>query len=581
MLEQYFSDDRIISQICKERVKQAGQRHDRQYINRLEGNMRESAPVHPFYQMLPPRRLWSAFRPRFRTDGLNSDLYALKKAVRILRHQHPNQVWVVELNRYITAIRERVFNCHMFAFESPTISWELKGKGGQDYRALCRFNPDDNLILCLYANYLRDVFDPLFSNSSFAFRAAQNGHIPTHHDAFSEIYNLRQKSGNRSFYVAECDIRGFFDTVDHSLALSAFREAAANVNLHPRAEVLFRAYLNCYNFPLNVLAEAEPRLKQRNPDGYFKWHETELRALYNDDPRSLRIGVAQGGAVSGIIANLIMDAADKCVEAERAKLGAEIHYFRYCDDMVLMSPNRKHCENVFDAYKNKLSELKLAFHNPENTCIYGKDHWNNKSKAPYLWSGLHWFRCVPWVQFVGYQIRYDGLVRPRKEAVEKQCMKLIETTNMMKFGLLQASQRNQIKANKNQALASLKSKLVAQGVGRVKGFTNGPKPMCWAWGYKALHNKPIVDQALRVFDKTRRKQLRRFAAAVIRYGNGCASQNNVRPNPEGYAFSYLGQFTNLGGRNFIQNPWKPRNLIDRAKQFAFLFLTRRLLKWFL
>ena len=581
MLEQYFSDDRIISQICKERVKQAGQRHDRQYINRFAGNMRESAPGHPFYQMLPSRRQWSAFRPRIRTDGLNSDLYALRRAVKILRHQHPNQPWVTELNHYITAIRERVFNCQSFAFESPTINWELKGKSGQEYRALCRFNPDDNLILCLYANYLRDVFDPLFSNSSFAFRAARNGQIPTHHDAFTEIYNLKQKSGNRSFYVAECDIRGFFDTVDHSLALSAFREAAANVNLHPRAEVLFRAYLNCYSFPLNVLAEAEPRLKQRNPDGHFKWPETELHAIHNANPRNLKIGVAQGGAVSGIIANLIMDAADKCVEAERAKLGAEIHYFRYCDDMVLMSPNRKHCGIVFDAYKKKLSVLKLAFHKPVGTFIYGKKHWNNKSKAPYLWSGQHWFRCVPWVQFVGYQIRYDGLVRPRKEAVEKQCMKLIETTNMMKFGLLQASQRNQIKANKNQALASLKSKLVAQGVGRVKSFTNGPKPMCWAWGYKALHNKPIVDQALRVFDKTRRKQLRRFAAADLSYGTGCASQNNSRPDPEGYAFSYLGQFKNLGGRNLIQNPWKPRNLIDRAKQFAFLFLTKRLHKWFL
>ena len=311
MLEQYFSDDRIISQICKERVKQAGQRHDRQYKNRLAGNMRESAPVHPFYQMLPSRRQWSAFRLRIRTDGLNSDLYALKLAVKILRHQQPSQLWVLELNRYITAIRERVLNCHMFAFESPTISSELKGKSGQEYRALCRFNPDDNLILCLYANYLRDVFDPLFSNSSFAFRAARNGQIPTHHDAFSEIYNLKQKSGNRSFYVAECDIRGFFDTVNHSLALSAFREAAAKVNLHPRAEVLFRAYLNCYSFPVNVLGDAGPR----NPDGYFKWPEHELRAIYNDDPRSLRIGVAQGGAVSGFIANLIMDAADKCVEA--------------------------------------------------------------------------------------------------------------------------------------------------------------------------------------------------------------------------------------------------------------------------
>jgi len=582
MLEQYFSDARIINQICKERVKQAVKQHDRQNIGRLVGCSNEPAPRHPFYNLMPPRRQWSAFRPRYRIDGLNPDLYALKKAVRILRHQNPELPWVIELNRYIRSIRERVFHSPSFAISPPRINYVLKKRGGQEYRALCQYGVDDNLILCLFANYLREKYDPMFSTSSFAFRAALNGQVTTHHDAFTEIYNLKHNSGNRSLYVAECDIRGFFDTVDHSLALSAFREAAQRVSLHPRAEVLFQAYLDCYSFPNNVLAEAEPRLRQSDPNGHFKWPEPQLRAMHNTDPRGLRIGVSQGGAVSGIIANLIMDRADKCVEAEGARLGADIHYYRFCDDMVLISPNLKHCKAVFGAYLNKLTELKLAYHEPEETCIYGKQHWKHKSKAPYLWSGQKWFGCVPWVQFVGYQIRYDGLVRPRKEAVAKQCMKLVETTNMLKYGLLQAMQRNPVQASQNQVLSSLKSKLVAQGVGRVKGYANGPRPMCWASGYRALHNKPIVDHALRSFDKARKKQLRRFAAADIMYGTGITRGNNQnRPDPEGYAYSYHAQFTNLGGDFLIHNPWRPHNLLDAAKQFVFLLLTRRLPKWFL
>ena len=256
MLEQYFSDERFINQICKERVKQAEKQHDRQNIGRLVGCSNEPAPRHPFYNFMPPRRQWSAFRPRYRIDGLNPDLYALKMAVRILRHQNPELPWVIELNRYIRSIRERVFHSPSFVISPPRINFVLKKRGGQEYRALCQYGVDDNLILCLFANYLREKFDPMFSTSSFAFRAALNGQVTTHPDAFTEIYNLKHNSGNRSLYVAECDIRGFFDTVDHSLALSAFREAAQRASLHPRAEVLFQAYLDCYSFPHNVLTTA-------------------------------------------------------------------------------------------------------------------------------------------------------------------------------------------------------------------------------------------------------------------------------------------------------------------------------------
>jgi len=422
------------------------------------------------------------------------------------------------------------------------------------------------------------VFDPQFSDCSYAFRAARNGHVPTHHHAFTEICNLRDNYANQSLYIAECDIKGFFDTVDHGVALQSFRAAAQRLNLHPRAERLFQAYLNCYSFPVNVLAEAGQRLRRRDQNRIFKWPASELRKLHKTDPHTLRIGVPQGGAVSGIIANVILDAADKCVEETKNRLGAQIHYFRYCDDMILISPVRKHCEAVFDAYKAEVTELKLVFHKPKNTWIYGAKHWDNKSRAVYKWSPLKWFGCVPWVQFVGYQIRYDGLVRTRKESVKKQCLKLVETTNVLKFGLLRAAQTHQIRATKNQTMASLRAKLVAQGVGRFKHFVAGPKPMCWANGFKALHNKPFVDRALRSMDKARKKQIRRFNAAVIVYGTGRNSGNGNRRDPVGYEFSYHAQFTNAGGQFLIQNPWQPRNLKDKLKQILFLFLTGRSVK---
>jgi len=495
---------------------------------------------------------------------MNPDLLALRNAVTALQRQEPGQRWVSELNRYIAAIRERVFGSEPFTFTPPTINWQRKKE--HQYRALCIFDPSDNLILCLFARYLRDMFDSQFSSSSFAFRARNSqGQMLTHHQAFTAIYNLKHSAPARDLYVAECDIRGFFDTVDHSVALSAFQQAAQRVNLHLRAEAIFRAYLDCYSFPVNVLAEAEPRLKQRDPDGEFIWPKDALWR-FHQEPKTQRIGVPQGGAVSGVIANLILDAADKRVEEERERLGAEIHYYRFCDDMILISPVKKHCQTAFNAYLQKLDELRLAYHKPKRTFIYGRKHWDHKSKAPYCWSGQKWFGCVPWVQFVGYQVRYDGLVRPRKESIAKQAAKLVKTTGQIKYGLLRASLEHPIIATRNQALTSLKCKLVAQGVGRINGGgTSGPKPMCWAAGFEALHNKPFVSTCLRFLDRTRWKQIGRFGGADIQYGSGRNSRGANRRTPIGYAFSYHAQFENNNGRNLIINPCAPGNIKDRLK----------------
>ena len=338
MLEQYFTDELIIIQICKQRIKLAEARHERQYAARFAGSIPESTADHPYYQILPPRRTWSAFRPRYRRTGTNPDLAALKRAVMVLRIQDPDLPWVLALNRYIHDIRTRVLSSQPFAFSSPSINWERKKPGQPEFRALCRFNPDDNLILCLVARYLCDQFDQLFSTSSYAFRAARDGQTPTHHLAFEALYNVRNQHAGRDLYVAEGDIKGFFDTVDHGVAQAAFNRAADLVDVEDRARQIFRASLDSYSFPQNVLQEAEQRLKRIDSSFYFKWPASELAGIHNADPRGLRIGVPQGGALSGIIANLVMDQADKRVELDRERLGATIYYYRFCGAGFAQTP---------------------------------------------------------------------------------------------------------------------------------------------------------------------------------------------------------------------------------------------------
>jgi hypothetical protein len=577
-LIEYFADDQIISHLCKERVKLAALRNDQQYISRLVGDVREVEEAGLLYQLLPSRRQWSTYRPRHRRSGLNPDLLALKNTVRALRHQSPAQPWVIRLNSFIASVRARILGGEPFALTPPDIQWELKED--HKYRALCRFGLEDNLILCLFARYLRDALDARFSDSSYAFRARRGGKTPTHHDAFNAIYNIRLEAPNRSLYVAECDIRGFFDAVDHGVALGAYREAARAAGLDQRAGQIFRAYLNCYSFPANVLAAAGPRLREWDSNGYFPW-PVEALQKHHSDPHTARIGVPQGGAIPGVIANLILDRADKAVEGVKEGLAAEIHYVRFCDDMVLISPAKRHCQTAFDAYLAALHNIKLPYHPPQRTIIYSARHWANKSKAPYRCSGQKWFGGVPWVQFVGYQVRYDGLVRPKQGSVDKEVEKLRKKTAQLKYGLLRAGREHPILATKGQALASLKHRLVAQGVGRIKGGErSGPKPMSWAAGFKALHNKPFVSRSLRLLDRSRLKQIRSFNAAAIRYGLGRNGRSGHGRNPIGYAFSYHAQFTNLAGQGLINNPWRPSNYMDVLKQFIYLLLTGRFIgKW--
>lgn len=566
-LVDYFTDDAIITHLCKARMKHAESRNNRQYAPRLIGDMHEQPPQGLLYRVLPSRRTVTRFRPKFRT-GINPDLLALNYATRRLRHEPAHQHWSSELNQFIAGVRSRVLGDQPFFLTTPRIAWQLKA--GHDYRALARFTLEDNLILCLYSRFSRDSLDPQFSDSSFAFRARRAGRTPTHHDCVNLIYELRHSYPGQDLYVAECDIRGFYDTVDHDIALNAYHEAARRAGLDARSEQIFRAYLNCYSFPQTVLVQARPRLRRYDREGDFPWPLDALQS-YHSDPMAARIGIPQGGAVSGTIANLILDYADKQVEEKAQRLGARIHYYRFCDDMVLISPRKDWCQRVFNAYLQELDRLRLPFHKPERTLIYGKDHWEHKSKAPYRWSGQHWFGCVPWLQFVGYQIRRDGLIRPKPSSVKKEIKKLIKKTDVLKFALIRASEHSPVLATAAQAIRSLKHKLVAQGVGRIRGGeATGPKPMCWAAGFKALHNKPLVTKSLRLLDRTRRKQLSRFAGARIGYGPGRRNRGGDRRDPIGYGFSYHAQYTNLGGRELIDNPWRPHNLKDRIKYCGFL-----------
>src|SRR5205085_613777 len=131
----------------------------------------------------------------------------------------------------------------------------------------------------------------------------------------------------------------------------------------------------CYSFPRSVLGEAEPRLKLEKPDGYFPW-PTEALARYQSDPKSRNIGVPQGGAVSCVISNLVLDLADKRIAAVKEQLGGDATYLRFCDDMILLSSSKSACRTAFETYLRTLEDLKLPYHPPHKVTFYDSEFWD-------------------------------------------------------------------------------------------------------------------------------------------------------------------------------------------------------------
>lgn len=567
LLADYLSDEALILRLCRSRLKEARRRAE--CVSNDDDFDAEVA------QFLPPRRQWNRFRPQSRA-GVDSTKVALRSLLTATLHLRPQEPeWARRLNRLLSSVRQRVFVDAEFAFTAPEV--RAVRKTGKKYRSLSTFSLEDKLVDGAVARYLRDKLDPSLDRGAMAFRARPpEGETPSTTYALGRILRKRLATAHNSgLFVAECDIVGFFDCVSHEVALRQFQRLVAMPQMldtgpvDPRAIQIFNAYLACYSFSEDVQLRFKPEYCRRHPDREIYWPEPELMRLHGD-LNGKRIGIPQGGALSGLIANVVLDQADRRVRGAIAQQSDDSagEYLRFCDDMILITASKQSCYDVFNAYLSALEELKLPYHSPKKVRFYNASFWKVKSRLPYLWSGRKWFNCVPWIQFVGYQIRYDGLLRIRKASIEKQASKLVERTGKIISALVRRAElRDRVVApispdtrfSQRSELASLRGSLTAMGVGRRNDQTtpDGPNSMCWANGFRGLHQNPFVAGSLKLLDRIRERQLLRLRRKPIRYGEQSRPRGSGAFRANGrYASSYVGQFQNAGGQELIRNPYR-------------------------
>ncbi len=559
--ESYFSSDAIITYLCKLRAKVANSRNKKHlihlltdsenfnyHVNKTNGILEfddekangfviyEKEFLNQLNKILPPRKKWINLGKNSRIDDKSKQLissskrneYSLIKTIKSFKKKSPNEPWLLELDEFINDIQSSISSGNHI-ISTPTIFPKLKNdkklNDENECRPICLFNLKDRIILSITNKFLTRLFDNYFEDCSYAFRSKKNKSGTStlnHHDCIKEISEFRRQNANKPLWVVECDMEKFYDTVNHKIAKVLFDELINQCKEdYPLIDFskpthLFEQFLNCYAFNKTVpLSENLEYWKSYNiPNGYFKWVSKELQELkYYQNIDAERIGIPQGGALSGLIANIMMNVADKVV------LQTGAFYLRFCDDMIIIHPDKTICEVAKELYVNTLIGLKLVphkFKNGSELIEKRKDiskerrkigdysyesFWKGKSKGPFKWDSLD-ADSFPWIGFVGYEIHHEGHVRIRKKSflkeINKQKEVIEEIRKAVKFGM---------RKSKGSVIESAIHRLVGMSVGRVnlKNYETISNDLCWKNGFKELKPNKYSEQQIKQLDRNRNK----------------------------------------------------------------------------
>ena len=168
----------------------------------------------------------------------------------------------------------------------------------------------DRFIQQALLQVLQPLFDPTFSDASYGFRPGRSAH-----DAVRRAQTYVQ--GGRSF-VVDIDLEKFFDRVNHDMLMGRLVKRIAD----RRVLRLIRRYLNAGVLANGVVIEREE-------------------------------GTPQGGPLSPLLANVLLDEVDK--ELERRG-----HAFvRYADDLNVYVRTQRAGERVMASLRKQFGKLKL------------------------------------------------------------------------------------------------------------------------------------------------------------------------------------------------------------------------------
>jgi RNA-directed DNA polymerase len=173
---------------------------------------------------------------------------------------------------------------------------------------------------------LEPIFEPLFHDCSFGFRPQRSCH-----QAMERLISYHEQ-GDR--ITLDADIAGFFDNIPHKLIVDAVAEEVADGNI------------------LTLI-----------------WKFLAAGVMENGVFKPTTIGTPQGGVISPLLANIVLNKLDGALEK------AGYRFVRYADDFVVVCKTRAQADAALELVAKVMTDLELSL-SPEKTKIasYGKGY---------------------------------------------------------------------------------------------------------------------------------------------------------------------------------------------------------------
>ncbi|MCZ6691227.1 MAG: group II intron reverse transcriptase/maturase [Planctomycetota bacterium] len=177
---------------------------------------------------------------------------------------------------------------------------------------------------------LEPIFEAGFKESSYGFRPKRS--------ATGALEKIRLRGGRNHRYVVDCDIKGYFDAIDHDLLLERLSRRISD----RKVLKLLRKWLKS-----GVMEEGKAKESTR--------------------------GSPQGGVISPLLANVYLDYLDSVWDRQCQQLGVLV---RYADDFVVLCRTKESAQEAMRRIRVILARLRLTLH-PEKTRLVelgvGKD----------------------------------------------------------------------------------------------------------------------------------------------------------------------------------------------------------------
>ena len=453
--EEYFSFEAIVGDLIRWRVKGKGT---------VGADGRRDVE-----KVLPPRKAWSRVGAKERKDVYPDVIRRQSIWRKVTRLCNSGTLGETEWGRNLLSLVEEVRGSVMRGtvdFEKPRMIRISNGykDGIQQFREVASFDRlSDRVILSRATAYVRDMLEGVLGDCCYSFRRSPD---MSHQLAIARLQDWRREHANGSMFVAECDIKKFFDNISHDVVRRCWKK----IGFDPIAAKVLEAYLAVYS---NSNVE--------------------------------RRGLPQGGSFSTVLANLVLHEADEAVL--RIQCG-NLFYARYCDDVVIAHPDESVCRAALEAYAAALSDLELPIH-PVEPFVYcpadgqATTYYVIKSKGPFRWnkSAVGEMNCAPWVSFLGSQVRHDGETRIRKESIEKHIRSLGRETAKA----VRAIKRGNV-CGEATWFAWFRNRLIAKGVGYVTMKVKDCH-LCWAGAFTRVTDCTDTQMQMRRRDRVREGML--------------------------------------------------------------------------